>query len=152
MIESKKERKKERKSSGRRDRKICLLRHSFAYCGALYCHRRRSAAIRALLYGPVISRVQNDVIIITKDVAVLKAFKDFLSCCIVRVDLECCWEHFLFFLLFHLSCWYPLFFDPPFGSYFDESKCLLLIWGACSRSHLNLMLQTVTGISYRLWE
>ena len=34
-----------------------------------------------------------------------------------------------------------------FRSYFDESICLLLIWGACSRGCLNLMLLTGTGVS-----
>ena len=54
-----------------------------------------------------------------------------------------------FFLLCHLpfSCRYPRLFDSSFGSYLDESDYLLLVWGACSRGCLNLMLRTGTGVS-----
>ena len=32
-----------------------------------------------------------------------------------------------FFMLSSVSCGYPRFFNPPFGSYLDESNCLFLI-------------------------
>ena len=38
---------------------------------------------------------------------------------------------FLFFIMpSFLSCGNPRLFDPPFWSYFDETGCLLLVWGA----------------------
>ena len=40
-----------------------------------------------------------------------------------------------FFMPPSLSCGYPRLFDPPFGSFFDESNCLLLLWGAFSRGN-----------------
>ena len=44
----------------------------------------------------------------------------------------------VFIMLSPLSCEYPQLFNPPFGSYFGESDCLLLIWGACSHGHWTL--------------
>ena len=40
------------------------------------------------------------------------------------------------------ACGYLCLFDSPFGSYFDYSYCLL-VCGACSSGHLNLVLQTM---------
>ena len=39
---------------------------------------------------------------------------------------------FNFLMPSSLFCEYPHFFDPPFGSYFGKSNCLLLLLGACS--------------------
>ena len=36
-----------------------------------------------------------------------------------------------------LSCGYPHLFDPPFGSYVNESNCLLLVWGASCLTYLS---------------
>ena len=37
-----------------------------------------------------------------------------------------------------LSWGYPHLYDPPFGSYFEESDCLLIVLEACSRGLLTL--------------
>ena len=66
------------------------------------------------------------------------------------------------FTLFRLRCIFLIMpssiscisclLGPPFGSYFDESNFLLLIWGACSSGYWTLCCGPWRGISLRLWE
>ena len=55
---------------------------------------------------------------------------------LVHLLLEC-YTLFTIFFFCHapFHCVYPHLFKPPFGSYFDESNCLLIVWEVCSRSH-----------------
>ena len=46
----------------------------------------------------------------------------------------------IFLMPFSISCEYPLLFDPPFGSYFNESDCFLLVYRACSHGQWRVLI------------
>ena len=81
----------------------------------------------------------------------------FLSIEMRQLSIFFKWQLFIFFVMpSSLFCGYPCLFDPPFGSYFDESDCLLLVWGACScgqdttATALSILHLICSGITYQL--